>query len=196
MFQELTPILSKRSLVLTLTSLAESGMIRVTVTPRSLGKDDPKALSTPFVVEGTAEELDKDLPAALIEYVGEHMTLDRALASVKATMDAELQVAKDEAAKKVAEAKKGSGVKVLPKTTVEPKKEEAKKPELQPTLSLFGGAEAAAVAEPAPAPVPALPPAPAAKQQTLSSIAGDTENEEELLLGENEDGIEDDEAAA
>ena len=168
MFQELTPILSKRSLVLTVTSLAESGLVRVTVTPRSLGKDDPKALSTPFVVEGTAEELDNGLPAALVGYVGEHMTLDRALASVKTTMDAELQVAKDEAAKKVAEAKKASGVKDLPKTTVEAKKEEPKmvepkKPETQPTLSLFGEPEPQTT--PAPAAAPALAPEPKAAAQ-------------------------------
>src|ERR1017187_10158615 len=128
MFKELAPLLSKRSLILTVTSVADE-LIRVTITPRPTGKDDVKELSQPFVVEGTAEELDIELPAAIVSYTAAHMTLENSLAQVKAGMEVTLKEVKDEAAKKVAEAKKtakvgGSGykapVKVEPVKAPEP----------------------------------------------------------------------------
>ena len=61
MFKELAPLLSKRSLILTITSVADE-CIRVTITPRPTGKDNVKELSQPFAVEGTAEELDTEPP--------------------------------------------------------------------------------------------------------------------------------------
>ncbi len=184
MFKELTPILSKRSLVLTLTALSDSELIRVTVTPRSLGSDDPKALSTPLSVEGTAEELDNGLSSALVSYVAEHLTIDRALANVKAAMDAELKAAKDEAAKKVTEAKKVGTVKTAAKPAVDPKKEEPRKPEPMP--SLFGEPE----------PEPAAPPVNTAVVPPASTVEAGDDDEEAFLLGESNDGTEDDAAAA
>ena len=109
MFKELAPLLSKRSLILTITSVADE-RIRVTITPRPTGKDDVKELSQPFAVEGTAEELDTELPAAIVSYTAAHMTLENSLAQIKAGMDATLKEVKDEAAKKVAEAKKTNKV--------------------------------------------------------------------------------------
>ncbi len=143
MFQELMPLLSTRSLVLTLTK-AEDDILRVTVTPRTVGKDDAKALTTPFVVEGTAAELDADLPGALIAYTGQHMTTERALASVQAALDQELAEAKAEAARKTAEAKKSpskpaGGTKTpAAKAADEPQQP---KEESSPTMSLFGSPE-------------------------------------------------------
>jgi len=107
MFRELSPLLTKRSLVLTLTSIGDE-RIRVTITPRPASKDEAKELVQPFAVEGTAEELDTELPQSIVSYTAEHMTLQRSLEQVKASMEAALKEAKDEAAKKVADAKKGS----------------------------------------------------------------------------------------
>jgi len=146
MFKELTPLLSKRSLILTITSVADE-RIRVTITPRPTGKDDVKELSQPFAVEGTAEELDTELPATIVSYTAEHMTLENSLAQVKAGMEATLKEVKDEAAKKVADAKKTA--KVGTKTPAVPAKAaEVKAPE---PPSLFD--VAAPTAETAPAPV-------------------------------------------
>ena len=146
MFKELAPLLSKRSLILTITSVADE-RIRVTITPRPTGKDDVKELSQPFAVEGTAEELDTELPAAIVSYTAEHMTLENSLAQVKAGMEATLKEVKDEAAKKVADAKKTA--KVGTKTPAVPAKAaEVKAPE---PPSLFD--VAAPTAETAPAPV-------------------------------------------
>ena len=174
MFKELAPLLSKRSLILTVTSVADE-LIRVTITPRPTGKDDVKELSQPFVVEGTAEELDIELPAAIVSYTAAHMTLENSLAQVKAGMEVTLKEVKDEAAKKVAEAKKtakvgGSGYKAPVK--VEP----VKAPE-PPSLFDAPATVAAVTAEAStPEPEPA---------------AADTEGEDES----EEDEAEDDEVA-
>ena len=160
MFKELAPLLSKRSLILTITSVADE-RIRVTITPRPTGKDDVKELSQPFAVEGTAQELDTELPAAIVSYTAAHMTLENSLAQIKAGMDATLKEVKDEAAKKVAEAKKTNkvGGKVVPPAKVEP----VKAPE---PPSLFDVA-APAAEPPTPAPV-----------ATESEEADDDEEEE------------------
>ena len=146
MFKELAPLLSKRSLILTVSSVGDE-RIRVTITPRPTGKDDVKELSQPFAVEGTAEELDTELPNAIVGYTAQHMTLENSLAQVKASMEATLKEVKDEAAKKVADAKKTA--KVGTKTPAVPAKAaEVKAPE---PPSLFD--VAAPTAETAPAPV-------------------------------------------
>ena len=126
MFRELAPLLPKRSLVLTLASVGD-GRIRITITPRPTGKDDAKELAQPFAVEGTAEELDAELSQSIVSYTAEHLTLARSLEQVKANMDAALKEAKDEAAKKIAEAKKGSK-QSLTKATPAETKAEVKKP--------------------------------------------------------------------
>jgi len=145
MFKELSPLLAKRSLILTVTSV-EDERIRVTITPRPTGKDDVKELSQPFAVEGTAEELDIELPNAIVGYTAQHMTLENSLAQVKASMEATLKEVKDEAAKKVADAKKTA--KVGTKTPAGPAKAaEVKAPE---PPSLFDVAAPAAETTPAP----------------------------------------------
>ena len=107
MFRELAPLLTKRSLVLTLASVGDD-RIRITITPRPMGKDEAKELAQPFAVEGTAEELDAELSQSIVSYTAEHLTLARSLEQVKASMEAALKEAKDDAAKKIAEAKKSS----------------------------------------------------------------------------------------
>ncbi len=122
MFKELSPLLAKRSLILTLSSIGDD-RVRITITPRPVGKDEARELSQPFAVEGTAQ-----LPKAIVSYTAEHMTLERSLEQVKASMDAALKDAREAAGKKVAEARKGLKNNA-PKT--EPTKLEAKKPEIK-----------------------------------------------------------------
>ena len=139
MFKELSPLLAKRSLILTLSSIGDD-RIRVTITPRPIGKDEARELSQPFAVEGTAAELDNELSKAIVSYTAEHMTLERSLEQVKASMEAALKDAREEAGKKVAEARKGlknSAAKTEP-TKPETKKPEVKKPE---AASLFDAPE-------------------------------------------------------
>ena len=153
MFKELAPLLAKRTLILTASALGEE-RIRVTITPRPTGKDDAKELAQPFAVEGTVEELDTELPDAIINFAAAHMTLEKSLADVKAGMEATLKEVKDEAAKKVAEAKKTNKVGNKTATTTKPAPEVKKAPE-PPSLFDVGapGTETPAAA-PAAAPTP------------------------------------------
>lgn len=139
MFKELSPLLAKRSLILTLSSIGDD-RIRVTITPRPVGKDEARELSQPFAVEGTAAELDNELSKAIVSYTAEHMTLERSLEQVKASMEAALKEAKEEAGKKLAEARKGlkNGAAKTEPTRPETKKPEVKKPE---AASLFDAPE-------------------------------------------------------
>src|ERR1035441_10439723 len=163
MFKELAPLLAKRSLILTVSSV-EDERIRVTITPRPTGKDDVKQLSQPFAVEGTAEELDTELPAAIVNFTAAHMTLENSLAQVKTDMEATLKEVKDEAAKKVAEAKKtakvgGAGYK--PPVKVEPVVKAPEPP------SLFDAPATVAAVTPAPS-TPAPEPAAATDDEDES----------------------------
>ena len=125
MFRELSPLLTRRSLVLTVSSMGEE-RIRLTITPRPTDKSESKEVIQPLAVEGTAEELDTDLAKALVDYTAEYLTLARSLEQVKANMEAALKEVKDEAAKKVADAKKANKP-ASPRTAVAPAPE-VKKP--------------------------------------------------------------------
>ena len=99
MFTELMPLLRKRGLLLTI-SLVEGDTLRATVLPQKASEADDKATTTPLAITGTAEELDRDLPCQLIEFVGAHLQLQSTLASAKADMDAAAKAAREEARKK------------------------------------------------------------------------------------------------
>jgi PRTRC genetic system protein E len=81
MFKELAPYLRQRAVLLTVTHVGED-QIRVNVIPQKLKEGENAALTTPVTVTGTAEELDRELPATLVNFVSAHLqlknTLDRA----------------------------------------------------------------------------------------------------------------------
>lgn len=99
MFAELMPLLRKRRLLLTI-SLVEGDTIRATVVPQKASETEDNALTTPLAITGTAEELDRDLPLQLVEFVGAHLQLQSTLASAKADMEAAAKAAREEARKK------------------------------------------------------------------------------------------------
>src|SRR6267378_2338500 len=98
MFTELLPVIADRPLTITVAGLA-GGKVRVCVIPQSQEKDGAingkvthpkevakipdasiKALTTPLVLTGTAEELDADLAKALTTYVSSHEQLQHGIA--------------------------------------------------------------------------------------------------------------------
>jgi PRTRC genetic system protein E len=101
MFKELGPLLRQRTVVMILTRL-EDDTIRVNVIPRKLNESENDALTTPLSVAGTAEELDSQLPSALVQFVGAHLELRNTLESAKEQMAAAAKTAKAEARSKVA----------------------------------------------------------------------------------------------
>ena len=68
MFKELAPYLRQRAVLLTVTHIEED-QIRVNVIPQKLKDGENAALTTPVTVTGTAEELDRDMPATLVNFV-------------------------------------------------------------------------------------------------------------------------------
>jgi PRTRC genetic system protein E len=101
MFKELGPLLRQRTVVMILTRL-EDDNIRVNVIPRKLNESENDALTTPLSVAGTAEELDAELPSALVQFVGAHLELRNTLESAKEQMAAAAKTAKAEARSKAA----------------------------------------------------------------------------------------------
>lgn len=99
MFTEVMPLLQKRRLLLVI-SLADGERIRVTLIPQKVTEAEDNAITTPLAITGTAEELDRELPAQLAEFVATHIQLQSTLATAKADMEAAGKVAREEARKK------------------------------------------------------------------------------------------------
>ena len=99
MFKELSPYLRQRAVLLTVTHI-EDDQIRVNVIPQKLKDGENSALTTPLTVTGTANELDRDLPATLVNFVSAHLELRNTLDRAKAEMDAAAKTAQAEARSK------------------------------------------------------------------------------------------------
>lgn len=105
MFTELMPLLAERTVLITITRESDSA-IRAAVVPKRIKESDNPALSTPLTVTGTPEELDRELPRALPEYVETHQRLSITLAQAKAEMEAAAKAAQEEAKRKSDERRK------------------------------------------------------------------------------------------
>jgi PRTRC genetic system protein E len=112
MFKELRPLLAKRSLTITIAAL-NGEQIRVNIIPYSRPEDSKaneqikyphkdevagipeaavKALTTPISLTGTPEEIDANLPKALLQFVESHSqlqaTFDRACTEISEAVKA------------------------------------------------------------------------------------------------------------
>src|SRR6202044_1266285 len=113
--------------------------IRVNVVPQKLKDGENNALMTPLTVTGTAEDLDRDLPSAIVDFVSSHLQLKNTLNRAKEEMDAAAKTAQAEARAKA----KTPTKKEPPKAGVTPTVEatnppQEPKPEPAKTASLFG----------------------------------------------------------
>ena len=165
MFKELTPYLRQRAVLLTITQLDED-QIRVNVIPKKLKDGENTALTTPLSVTGTAEELDRELPATIVQFVSSHLQLKNSLDRAQAEMDAAVKTVQAEARAKAKTPAKKEAPKQDGSITAVPLKAEIAKPELPKTASLFD----------VPSPAPAL-----------SETSKNQEEEEEDILAEIEE---------
>jgi PRTRC genetic system protein E len=130
MFQQLIPLLRQRSVLLTVTA-REHDQIRVNILPKKLAEGENTALTTPMSFTGTAQELDSQLPDAIVSYVSSYLELKNTLDRAKEEMAAAAKLAQEEARNKSKAAKK-------PTPVVAPvKKEESKAAEPPKAPSLF-----------------------------------------------------------
>lgn len=138
MFKELAPYLRQRAVLLTVTRL-EDDQISVNIIPKKLQDGENTALTTPFKLTGTAEELDRDLPSSIVDFVAAHLQLKSTLERAKAEMDAAGKAAQAEARAKKLPAKKEQPKAESEKPAVAPKPVEVARPEPPKTFSLFDG---------------------------------------------------------
>ena len=166
MFKELAPYLRQRAVLLTVAHI-EDDKVRVNVIPQKLKDGENAALTTPLTVTGTADELDRDLPATLVNFVSAHLELRNTLDRAKAEMEAAAKTAQAEARSKAkTTAKKETPKPEATTPTGTPKSAQPVKEEPSRTASLFD----------APA-----PPATTATTETQS------DEEEEILAESIED---------
>lgn len=166
MFKELAPYLRQRAVLLTVARLEED-QIRVNVIPQKLKDGENAALTTPITVTGTAEELDRDLPATLVDFVASHLQLKNTLDRAKSEMDAAAKAAQAEARAK----SKTSTTK--PATKTEP-------------------AKPAETPKPAPQPVPEPPRTASLFDAAAEPAATEADEEDEILAEASEQGDDED----
>ncbi|MGD0446759.1 MAG: PRTRC system protein E [Edaphobacter sp.] len=136
MFKELAPYLRQRAVLLTVTRL-EDDQISVNIIPKKLQDGENTALTTPFKLTGTAEELDRGLPSSIVDFVAAHLQLKSTLERAKAEMDAAGKAAQVEARAKKLPAKKEQPKTEPAKPVAAVKPVEVAKPEPPKTFSLF-----------------------------------------------------------
>jgi PRTRC genetic system protein E len=147
MFKELAPYLRQRAVLVTITHLEED-QIRVNVIPQKIKDGENAALTTPLTMTGTAEELDRDLPATLVSFVGAHLGLKNTLDRAKEEMEAASKAAQAEVRSKSKTATTKPAPKPEAKVTGIPKPMPQTSPEPAPAASLFDSAAPAALLTP------------------------------------------------
>ena len=78
-------------------TLVDRDQIRVNIVPKKLKDGDTEALTTPLSVTGTADDLDAELSATIVGFVGSHLQMKNTLEKAKAEMDAASKSAQTEA---------------------------------------------------------------------------------------------------
>ncbi len=145
MFKELAPYLRQRAVLLTVTHVEED-QLRVNIVPQKLKEGENTALTTPMSVTGTAEDLDRDLPSAIVDFVASHLQLKNTLDRAKAEMDAAGKAAQAEArAKAKTSARKEPAKPETAAVTAPPKPAQPVKTEPAKPAGLFDAPQAPAV---------------------------------------------------
>lgn len=160
MFKELAPLLRHRAVLFTVTHVEED-QFRVNVIPKKVGDGENDALTTPVTVTGTVEDLDRELPQTLVNFVSAHLELKNTLERAKADMDAASKAARAEVRKKSGNQApmKDQADSIASKPAPTPESQSAAKPEPRKAASLFDApseSPAASVATGAAAVVPGI----------------------------------------
>jgi PRTRC genetic system protein E len=131
-FSQLLPLLADRTVVL-IVSKIEEGNLSVSVIPKRIKESENGALLTPMCCTGTADELDRELPSQVGNFVAGYVRLSNNLAEIERERQEAEKTAREQARPKQkggASAKKNEA-----EYKVEPAK--AQQPPIPPMLSLF-----------------------------------------------------------
>ena len=131
-FAQLMPMLADRT-VMMIVSKADEQHLTVSVIPKRMKDSENAALATPFCCTGTPEELDRELPTQVREFVAGHVALSANLAEIQREREEAEKAAREELKKKQKTVGNGGARGKLS----EPKSVEAATPPPSPMLSLF-----------------------------------------------------------
>jgi len=98
-FAQLMPLLADRTLMV-IVSKADDQHLTLSVVPKRMKESESAALTTPLCCTGTPEELDRDLPTHLREFVAGHLTLSNNLTEIQREREEAEKVAREELKKK------------------------------------------------------------------------------------------------
>ena len=131
-FSQILPLLADRIVVL-IVSKAEDGNLTVSVVPKRMKESENSALLTPMCCTGAPEELDRELPAQVGNFVAGYVRLSNNLAEI----ERERQEAEKSAREQARTKQKGgtTAKKNEPEEKTEPTKPQV--PPAPPMLSLF-----------------------------------------------------------
>jgi len=169
-FTQLMPMLAERT-VMMIVSKADEQHLTVSVIPKRRKDSENAALATPLCCTGTPEELDRELPAQVRDFVAGHVALSNNLAEIQREREEAEKAAREEAKKKHKTV--GNGGAKVKGTDVKPKEDE--KPaqaSAPPMLSLFDSPAKASQPEPLEQPTAPAPETTAAMATTATTAGG------------------------
>jgi len=135
-FVQLMPLLADRTLMV-IVSKTDDQHLTLSVVPKRMKESENAALTTPLCCTGTPEELDRDLPTHLREFVAGHVTLSNNLAQIQREREEAEKAAREELKKKQKTVGNG-GAKGKAPEVKPPEEEKAAPPAPQPSMmSLF-----------------------------------------------------------
>ena len=135
-FAQLMPMLADRT-VMMIVSKADEQHLTVSVIPKRMKNSENEALAIPLCCTGTPEELDRELPTQVREFVAGHVALSANLAEIQREREEAEKAAREEIKKK--QKTVGNGGARSKVSEPKPKEEDkpATTPPLPPMLSLF-----------------------------------------------------------
>jgi PRTRC genetic system protein E len=138
-FAQLMPMLAERTLML-IVSKVDDQHLTLSVVPKRMKEGENTALTTPLCCTGTPDELDRDLPAQLRDFVAGHVALINNLAQIQREREEAEKAAREELKKK--QKTVGNGGSKVKAAESQPKPEDKVSPaaRAQSTMNLFDSA--------------------------------------------------------
>lgn len=118
-FAELLPMLNDRTIMMVVAK-ADDSHLTVSVVPKRVKDDENPALTTPLCCTGTPDELDRELPTQVREFVGGYVTLSGNLAEIRREREDAEKAAREDAKKKTKVVGNGGAKAKAPESTPKP----------------------------------------------------------------------------
>ena len=135
-FAQLMPMLADRT-VMMIVSKADEQHLTVSVIPKRMKDSENAALATPFCCTGTPEELDRELPTQVREFVAGHVAFRANLAEIQLEREEAEKAAREELKKKQKTVGNGGAKGKAAEATPKEEDPPTPAPPLSPMLSLF-----------------------------------------------------------